>query len=424
MAALLQPGEGAARRDRRDQGRRIDGLPEGRDGLVAVGLGQRLDGAEDAVHPGLGAAAQRLLLGLHGVVGAAVHPGQELVTHLDQLVEQALARFDQGADDERVAFGLGKPPEVAGIVAAAELTELTDDLGIDPFEADAVAEQLFDQTQTHDVAFDGGGRCTPGSVLEPEQTGAGIALRHLQEKIDGLAQGRGQLSRDLVEQAGRGASHLGGHNPLEGAGRRQHDPPVPQPAFHPHQEFGRAAPFESPLAQPVPEILFGLPVEALETEIATDAQSLGTFRLPPSGPVEEQHRSQADLPRQMIDDAQGSLPIVLQEPAMGAQHAQLERKAAPVVVAAAAADLDPVGGCQAPVPGQLVFAGLGRQNKTPSRADGFRKVIIGRHSGASAPGPRRGRRATVGYRWRWCPGTHDRGGWPTRPACRDCRAGS
>src|SRR4051812_20708264 len=51
----------------------------------------------------------------------------------------------------------------------------------------------------------------------------------------------------------------------------------------------------------------------------------------------------ADLPRQMIDDAQGNLPIVLQEPAMGAQHAQLERKAAPVVVAAAAADLDQVG---------------------------------------------------------------------------------
>jgi hypothetical protein len=133
MAALLQPGEGAARRDRRDQGRRIDGLPEGRDGLVAIGLGQCLDGAEHAVHPGLGAAAHRLLLGLHGVVGAAVHPGQELVAHLDQLVEQALARFDQGADDERVAFGLGKPPEVAGIVAAAELAELTDDLEIDPF---------------------------------------------------------------------------------------------------------------------------------------------------------------------------------------------------------------------------------------------------------------------------------------------------
>src|SRR3954468_8697898 len=32
------------------------------------------------------------------VFGAAVHPGQELVAHLDQLVEKALARFDQGAD--------------------------------------------------------------------------------------------------------------------------------------------------------------------------------------------------------------------------------------------------------------------------------------------------------------------------------------
>jgi hypothetical protein len=140
MAALLQPVEGPAGRGRVGHGRRIDRLTEGRDGLVAVGLGQGVDSAEDAIQAGPGAPPQRAFPGLHRAVGTPVHGGQELVVHLDQLVEQAFARLDQGADDECVAFRLGEAPEVAGIVAAAELAELVDDRGIDVAEIGAFGE--------------------------------------------------------------------------------------------------------------------------------------------------------------------------------------------------------------------------------------------------------------------------------------------
>jgi len=63
----------------------------------------------------------------------------------------------------------------------------------------------------------------------------------------------------------------------------------------------------------------------------------------------------------MVDDAQGRLPVVVQEPAVGPERAELQGEAAPVVVTAAAADLDQVRRRQAPVPGEVVLAGFGRQ---------------------------------------------------------------
>ena len=60
-------------------------------------------------------------LRLDRILGATVHSGQELVVHLDQLVQQGFPRFDQIAGDEGIPFGLGKAAKVAGVVAAAEL---------------------------------------------------------------------------------------------------------------------------------------------------------------------------------------------------------------------------------------------------------------------------------------------------------------
>lgn len=55
--------------------------------------------------------------------------------------------------------------------------------------------------------------------------------------------------------------------------------------------------------------------------------------------VEEQHRRQLQLARQMVDDPQRRLPIIVEKPAVGPQHAKLQRIRAPMIVAAKAADL-------------------------------------------------------------------------------------
>jgi hypothetical protein len=53
------------------------------------------------------------------------------------------------------------------------------------------------------------------------------------------------------------------------------------------------------------------------------------------------------------------LPVVVEEPAMSAQHAELQREAAPVIGAAALRDLGEVSRAEAPVPGELVLARIG-----------------------------------------------------------------
>jgi len=82
------------------------------------------------VQPVASTAAQALALPFNRIARPSVHPGQEQVVHLDDLVEQRLARLDEVAGDERVALRFGKAPEVPGIVAAPELAELADDPGV------------------------------------------------------------------------------------------------------------------------------------------------------------------------------------------------------------------------------------------------------------------------------------------------------
>ena len=57
-------------------------------------------------------------------------------------------------------------------------------------------------------------------------------------------------------------------------------------------KLGRAAPVESTLAQPVPELGFGSPVETPEPEIIPDALRLLPLGRRTAGAVEEQHRRQ------------------------------------------------------------------------------------------------------------------------------------
>jgi hypothetical protein len=42
----------------------------------------------------------------------------------------------------------------------------------------------------------------------------------------------------------------------------------------------------------------------------------------------EKHWRQVDLARQVVDDAQGRLPAIVEKPAIGAQHGKLQRETA------------------------------------------------------------------------------------------------
>ena len=132
----------------------------------------------------------------HRKAGTARHGGQELVVHLDQLVEQALARLDQIAGDQRLALRLGETPQIAGIVAPPELAELAHDARIDAFERRGVAEQVIDQVQPRQVRLDRRRRADRGVALEAEQAGACIALRHFEQQRDVDAQLLGQFAGD------------------------------------------------------------------------------------------------------------------------------------------------------------------------------------------------------------------------------------
>jgi hypothetical protein len=62
--------------------------------------------------------------------------------------------------------------------------------------------------------------------------------------------------------------------------------------------------------------------------------------------------------------------------AVSAQHAELQRVPAPVVVAATPADFGEIGCRQAPVPGELVLGRLRWKRNPPPRAGLLREVVI------------------------------------------------
>src|SRR6187397_2394093 len=78
--------------------------------------------------------------------------------------------------------------------------------------------------------------------------------------------------------------------------------------------------------------------EVAQSEIATDALRLHALGRLTAGLVEEQHRREPKLAREMIDDRQRRRPVIVEETAVRAQHAELQREAPAMVVAAAARD--------------------------------------------------------------------------------------
>ena len=124
-------------------------------------------------------------------------------------------------------------------------------------------------------------------------------------------------------------------------------------------------------AQPVAQFVFRRFVKPAHAQITTNPLCLDPFRLLTAGTVKEQHRRQSELAREMIDDLDGSVPVVVKEAAVRAQHAELQGKAATMVGATTRGDHGQIRGRQAPVPRQFVLARIGWQRR-PSTGLGGR----------------------------------------------------
>jgi hypothetical protein len=111
----------------------------------------------------------------------------------------------------------------------------------------------------------------------------------------------------------------------------------------------------------------------LRLQVAADALGLDPLGGLASGTVEEQHRRQAELAREMVDDLDGCAAVVVEESAVRAQHAKLDSETAAVIGAAAFGNHGQVRRRQAPVPRQFVLAGIkGRRHRRSATQGGQR----------------------------------------------------
>ena len=78
--------------------------------------------------------------------------------------------------------------------------------------------------------------------------------------------------------------------------------------------------------------------------------------------AEKENRRQIELTREVIDDPERRLPVIVKEPAVGAQHTQLQRIAAFVIGAAAMADLNQILRRQTPMLCEFILARIGRHS--------------------------------------------------------------
>ena len=154
MTAGLQPLVSTAGNCRLDQGGSVHHVAESTDRLLLVGFDQGVDAVEHTVQSVAGAAAQAFAAQLDRRTRPTVHPGQEQVIHLDDLIEQRRAGLHQIAGNQCVTLGLGEAAEIARIIAASKLAQLADDLWIETAQLGSGSEQFLDQVQADDVALD------------------------------------------------------------------------------------------------------------------------------------------------------------------------------------------------------------------------------------------------------------------------------
>src|SRR5262249_38179035 len=217
LAALFQPVVGTTIPGGLCQARSIDRGAERSDGLITVGVDQRVNSAEHTTQTIAGLTAQSLALSLDRVARPPRHTGQEQIVHLDDVVEQKLAGFHQIAGNQRVTLGGREAPEITSIIATAKLTKLLHNVWIESIEAGAASEQAFDEMETVDVALDDASIRRTRVVLQPKQTGSGIAVWHFQQQVDRFPQPGWQARGDHLEQFGVRLCDDGVDDPFERA---------------------------------------------------------------------------------------------------------------------------------------------------------------------------------------------------------------
>ena len=109
--------------------------------------------------------------------------------------------------------------------------------------------------------------------------------------------------------------------------------------------------------------------------MAADALGLDSFGGFAAGTIEEQHRRQAELAREVVDDLNRRAAVVVQKTAVRAQPAELDGEAAAVIGTAAFGDHGQVFWRQAPMPRQFVLARVGRRrHRRRDACDGGRDL--------------------------------------------------
>jgi hypothetical protein len=303
------------------------------------------------------------------------HCRQKLFVHLDEVIEQRSLRLHYKAGQQRISRGRSKPLQRLCIVFARELMQVKNQMRVKSTETDLLQAGRAEQP----VAFDPGEDGFPSGfwrIFPALREQRLVIIRaDLKQLIEGLTFGLVQAGGDLVEDLLAAGSGNGSNQAMQRRSGRRNDAPEPQDIFaflpesfrqHALRQLGSKmflqirsrCGIEAPVAEVIPETLFIL--------------NFGRFAI---GSPERQNGRESQLPSDVVENADGDAGEVVQKPAIAAQNAELNGKAAAVVVAAAAQHLCAIRFRQRPVAGQLLLAGVLRQGHR-------RRFSVRRHSAA------------------------------------------
>ena len=257
-------------------------IAERADGLSAIGRDQRIDGAEHAVQPVAGAAAQDSCAAFRPkcATGGSCRSG---TGRSSRRSGRAASCAPRPGSRRRVRHAWawrsgGDRRHHSGVRAAPSWRTI---LRIELIQSAAGAEQFLDQAQADDVALDHRGVGGFWIVLEPEQAGPCIALRHFHQQVDAM---RAVTSgRRLGDRCRRARSWLWATSAttirssvLTLGNMTCHSRSLSSARV---SNSAAVRPSSAPCAQPVAQVgLRRLLVEAAQAEITANALCLRAFR--------------------------------------------------------------------------------------------------------------------------------------------------
>lgn len=203
--------------------------------------------------------------------------------HGHDLVEQPLAGLDQEGGDESVALGWGEALERLGVVPAPELGEVLLQLRRRGREVRPGPEQPIQQVEAGEADRDGLGPRRGRGFLQMGQWRAVLALGHVHQVLDRVAQPFRQPGGDALEQVLHGVGGNGGDQALQRARRRQHDPGGAEQVLGQRQQRPGRHALGCALLQPVAQPPLGGSVELVPAQVPADALQLGALGGRPLG---------------------------------------------------------------------------------------------------------------------------------------------